>query len=604
MLQWFNSAYQDAFLIKLINMSITASVIIIVLLGIRFLFRRAPKIFSYALWGIVLFRLLCPISFSTKFSAFSLLFMSENNAEQVQEILQPSAMNGYIASGENIDKPFLDKQNNHSIFQQMKRTIFLTDAIETVENHGNLQISEETKDGYEGLFTLYAIWGMGIAILVGINMIAVWRLRRKTAASIQLQSQVFLCDNVDVPFCLGVFRPRIYLPSSLNEQEREYIILHEKQHIKRLDHVIKLLAYFALCLHWFNPFVWLAFILAGKDMEMSCDEAVLKQMDEDIRADYSVSLLHLATGKRVFVGTGLAFGAGNPKQRIKNIMNYKKPSFWIVISAMIGCAGIAIALMSNPKEPQQDTSDEISSAVGQPIWKTVGDVGGDERLDYVIMTGMDGYYNHLALYLTGEGIIFEHEDSNFIEVDEVHSVDIDHDEEDEILITMLPHVNSCPLIEYAVLKKAGDAWKKLQIYHAEEDIASNSFPLSITRGKDTFVAELTCKGLNKTVCFDLKPYYDYWKTLEEQPLKQQLIDYYEKEIKKSETGQAIGRVSAWGIWEIQLADFEGQTCLIAIQGIEGYDNHDIWGKAQIYFDYDETGKIRVLDLHFLPELGL
>ena len=146
---------------------------------------------------------------------------------------------------------------------------------------------------------------------------------------------------------MGVFRPRVYLPSSLAETEREYIILHEQYHIRRLDHVAKLLFFAALCLHWFNPLVWLAFILAGKDMEMSCDEAVMGRISRDIRSDYSASLLHLATGRNIIAGMPLAFGEGNPRSRIKNVMSYRKPSFWVLSLAVLVCVTAAVCFLTD-----------------------------------------------------------------------------------------------------------------------------------------------------------------------------------------------------------------------------------------------------------------
>ena len=248
------------------------------------------------------------------------------------------------------------------------------------------------------------------------------------------------------------------------------------------------------------------------------------------------------------------------------------------------------------------TSDTVGEN-GQRL--QIGDLNEDGQTDYVIYAGEDGYYNRLLLYLSGEGIVFEHEDTCFVETGAlVCNVDIDHDGEKEILLTMLPHVNSMPLMEYAVLKKENGAWKKLEVYHAEEDILQNSFPLVIVRGKSKFDAELSCKGFDKVISFDLEAYYDYWTKLSEQEDNSFAVtnkQYYENEIAKAKSGEQIGNISAWGIWNIQLSDLDDQPCLVATQGIEGYDKADLWGQVFIYFDYDKDGRIRVLDLGFLPE---
>ena len=138
----------------------------------------------------------------------------------------------------------------------------------------------------------------------------------------KIKENIYICDYISSPFVIGTVKPKIYLPSTLNENETEYVIAHEKHHIKRFDHIVKLLAFIALTLHWFNPFVWLAFELAMQDMEMSCDEAVIKKLGDDVRSSYSQSLLNFATGKHIFAGTPLAFGEGDTKIRIKNLYQF------------------------------------------------------------------------------------------------------------------------------------------------------------------------------------------------------------------------------------------------------------------------------------------
>ena len=357
MLQWFGTFYSDVFLVKLFNRSVTAGMIIVVLIAVRVLLRRAPKIFSYALWGIVLFRLLCPISISSGFSAFRLLSEPVEKAEQVQ-----LAVYDGIADVPTLDRngaeTDMDVQKRGSVSQKTETAMPEVTESRTGQNAANSWKTKLSKKENRILGALYLVWGMGVLLLLCVNMFSMIQLRKKTRASLQIRNRVFLCDEIAVPFCLGIFRPQIYLPSSLTPQEREYIILHEKHHIKRLDHIIKLAAFLALCLHWFNPLVWIAYILAGNDMEMSCDEAVLKQMDRDIRSEYSASLLHLATGRQIIAGGGLSFGEGNPKQRIKNIMRYRKPSFLLMGAVLLVCASLAVCLLTDPEEKQPDPVNE------------------------------------------------------------------------------------------------------------------------------------------------------------------------------------------------------------------------------------------------------
>jgi beta-lactamase regulating signal transducer with metallopeptidase domain len=150
------------------------------------------------------------------------------------------------------------------------------------------------------------------------------------------------------PFVLGLLRPKIYLPVGFNDKERSYILLHEQTHINRKDHIIKMLAFLVLSVHWFNPFVWIAFMLMSMDMELSCDERVLKEMNEDIKKPYANSLLSLATRRHILNGSPLAFGEGNVKGRIKNVLNYKKPRFWVIVLAAIIAIAVGIGLLANP----------------------------------------------------------------------------------------------------------------------------------------------------------------------------------------------------------------------------------------------------------------
>ena len=160
---------------------------------------------------------------------------------------------------------------------------------------------------------------------------------------------IYIADDIQSPFVKGIFKSVIYLPPGLKEEEQEYIILHEQCHIKRKDPLFKMLAFLALCIHWFNPLVWLAFVLANKDMEMSCDEAVLKKMGQEIRADYAASLLSLATGSRRIAGIPLAFGEGDTKSRIKNLAKWKKTASWMWVVSVIVCTATAVCFLTNPK---------------------------------------------------------------------------------------------------------------------------------------------------------------------------------------------------------------------------------------------------------------
>ena len=195
------------------------------------------------------------------------------------------------------------------------------------------------------------VWAAGMAGMMLYSVMQYLALRRRLVGSVQLKGNIYLADQIDTAFVVGLVRPKIYLPSGVPEKERYYILAHEQHHICRGDHIIKLLAYLALCIHWFNPLVWIAFVLAIRDMEMSCDEAVIKKLGEEIRADYSASLLRLATHKKILSGMPLAFGEGDTKGRVLNMAKWKKPKVWVSFLCVLVCVIVLVACALNPATP-------------------------------------------------------------------------------------------------------------------------------------------------------------------------------------------------------------------------------------------------------------
>lgn len=320
------------------NMSLTASIMIAVVLLARLPLKKAPKIFSYALWAVVLFRLLCPVSISAGFSLLGALEAPVKEASSVMssvEYVQPELIYGEYPQA---DPP-------------------LSDTGEVI----NEALSPVNEPSVAPVPLITCIWLAGILAMLVYSAVSLIRLRRKLTGSVPLSGNIYLADYISCPFVMGVARPKIYLPSSLPEKELTYIILHEQHHIRRLDHVVKALAFAALCIHWFNPLVWAAFVLAGKDMEMSCDEAVVKKLGEEIRADYSASLLRLATGRRVIAGMPLAFGEGDTRSRIKNLLSWKKPTVRISLTAAAVCAAVLVLCSANPVSAEPGSADPDAS---------------------------------------------------------------------------------------------------------------------------------------------------------------------------------------------------------------------------------------------------
>ncbi len=322
------------------NMTVTASAVILVVLLVRFLLNKlgAPAVVSYALWAVVLFRLLCPVSVTAPVSLFGAL-----NAPAV-------ATESGTTTIEYVPREIVHMEN--PVVELPIPAV--GDAISAVLPRGEEQLRADPLEG--PMFLLTMVWLCGILALALYSVVSYVRLRMRLLGATPLDQNIRLADHIGSPFVLGLFRPKIYLPSDLSEGERAYIILHEKTHIRRLDHVVKILAFAALCIHWFNPLVWLAFFLSGQDMEMSCDEAVVKKLGGAIRADYSASLLKLSTGRTVIAATPLAFGEGSTKGRIKNLAKWKKPAVFITVVAVILCAAVIILCATNAK-PTADQTD-------------------------------------------------------------------------------------------------------------------------------------------------------------------------------------------------------------------------------------------------------
>jgi beta-lactamase regulating signal transducer with metallopeptidase domain len=314
----------DKMFLQVLNMSYTAGIVILFVLALRLLLKNAPKKFSYALWGAVLFRLICPYSFE---SIFSLL-----PAKAVP------------IAGDIVYMPAPGTDSGVAINNAVQAVLPATapasfPAVAPYAGVDPLQL---------WIFFGKTVWLLGMAILLVCSIVSLLRLHKQLSKAVHKKDNIYLAEGLETAFVMGLFRPRIYLPATLSIEEKKYILLHEETHIKRFDHVTRIFSFFVLCLHWFNPLVWLAFYLSNKDMEMSCDEAVIKKMGNELKKEYSLSLLSLAIGKRIVGGIPLAFGEGDTRGRIKNVLNFKKPAFWVMAVTMIAVIIMGIGLTANP----------------------------------------------------------------------------------------------------------------------------------------------------------------------------------------------------------------------------------------------------------------
>lgn len=308
---------------RILNMSLTGSIVIAAVLLARFLLRRSPKKYAYALWAVVLFRLLCPVSISAPVSALE------------------------------VAAPRVQQSGTTSVLSYLPQTA-IADADFTPVYRESLEQTDPEPVGYKPTPAHIAsiVWITGVCAMAGCSLLQYIRLRKRLAGAVGLgmPGRVYTSERIDTAFVLGFFRPEIYIPAHIPQQERTWILAHERCHIRRFDPLWKLLGFGALCLHWFNPLVWLAFFLACKDMEMSCDEAVIRAFGPDCRADYSAALLHCSVPHSAAIGMPLAFGEGNTKSRILNLSRWKKPKVWLSVLCAAVCTAVLVACALNPKQ--------------------------------------------------------------------------------------------------------------------------------------------------------------------------------------------------------------------------------------------------------------
>ena len=362
----------DTLFLTVLDMTKVGSLVILAVMAARLLLRRVPKAVSYALWLVVLFRLLCPVGFQ---SPVSLLPEIKPTAEEYSLENQPISFSG---AGMAAYQAVGDVLNGGIDAQRV--------ATDLKDAQGNrVYVSTDMGDVWI-LFGSY-VWAVGLVAMALYSGGSFLALKRKLREAVPQETGVYLAGGIDSPFVMG---RKIYLPVGLDDRERGYILAHERHHIRRLDPVWKALGFLALTVHWFNPLVWLAFVLACRDMEMSCDEAVVKAFGPEIRGDYAASLLKIATGKRIIAGAPLAFGEGDPKGRIRNLAKWKKPVLIVSIFAAVLCLGLAVCLLTDPVRESKDGRSlffgTLRYAEGRDLMLDCGD---GRELRFLLSEGYD-----------------------------------------------------------------------------------------------------------------------------------------------------------------------------------------------------------------------
>ncbi|MBQ9079549.1 MAG: hypothetical protein IJY27_00580 [Clostridia bacterium] len=316
----------DVFL-KLLDMSIAASWLVLAVVLLRLMLKKAPRALTCALWALVGIRLVCPFSFESVLSLIpSPRAVDVTGASSVQPSVQPNMGTVNIA------------------------------GVQT----GNVTVTPVAPRDTV-MSVLVAVWLVGVAAMLIYMLVSYLRIYIKVREAAHIEGNIWTCDRLGSPFILGVVCPRIYLPSSLRREDEQFVLAHERAHLRRLDHVWKPLGFVILTLHWFNPLMWVAYILLSRDIELACDEKVIKKLGSNIKKPYSEALINCSVPRKMISACPLAFGEVGVKRRIKTVLNYKRPAFWIVAVTVVALIVTAVCFLTDPPEPiEYDFSGELS----------------------------------------------------------------------------------------------------------------------------------------------------------------------------------------------------------------------------------------------------
>jgi len=345
--------------LHLLNISISAGYLVAAVLLLRLLLKKAPKWVTVLLWGVVGVRLVFPFTIE---SVLSLLPSAQPVSPTIMTDPTPTVNTGV---------PIV----NNAVNPMLQGTV----APVPSDSANPLQI---------WVPILATVWLIGVLGMLIYATVSYLRIKCKIGTAVRLRDNIYQSERVAAPFVLGIVHPKIYLPFSLNEKNAAHVIAHEQAHIRRRDHWWKPLGFLLLAIYWFNPLLWVGYVLLSRDIEMACDEKVIKSLDHDARADYSEALLACSVGRRAISACPLAFGEVGVKARIKSVLNYKKPAFWIIVVALLACVAVAVCFLTVPSaddEPHTDNTDQSTEASTEAL-TTNPEIPASEGLAYEINT--------------------------------------------------------------------------------------------------------------------------------------------------------------------------------------------------------------------------
>ncbi len=345
--------------LKILNMSISAGWLILAVLVFRLILKKAPKWVNVVLWGIVALRLMFPFSIE---SALSLIPSAETVPLDIGMAETPAVHTGIEA-----------------INRVVNPVISRSFAPEIGYSANPLQLI---------IPVLAIIWMAGMAAMLVYTAVSYWRLRRKVSTAIPLGEKTYQSENVSSPFVLGLLKPRIYLPFAMEEQDLCHVLAHERAHIRRKDHWWKPLGFLLLTVYWFNPLMWLGYVLLCRDIELACDEKVIRELGNEERADYTQALLSCSVDRRIIAACPLAFGEVGVKERVRSVMHYKKPAFWLIVAAVALCIGVAVGFLTDPVKEGGDApkGEEIGYVGEDPAGETAETVALKDAAYYMELT--------------------------------------------------------------------------------------------------------------------------------------------------------------------------------------------------------------------------
>lgn len=394
--------------LNILDMSVAAGWLILAVVLLRAVFRRAPKWFICLLWALVAFRLLCPFSVESRFSLLPDLKIANRIVNSGSAYIMENNAQGDLNSGYAED--YVEGYGDE--YAEGYGEGYIGSGL-IGENNGSEENARFAARKHI-IDMAMSVWLCGFFAFLIYAVVSFYAIKKKTAESVRLRDNIYACDGVDMPFILGIVRPRIFMPSDIDAAYSDIVLTHEKAHIDRRDYIWKALGYLILAIYWFNPLCILAYVLFCRDMEMACDEKVVRSMDAEAKKTYSAALLSYSVRGKLIPRCPLAFGEVGVKARIKGILNYKKPTFWVITAAMLTCAVAVVCFLTNPVndtfiigikipancEPGMYYSNEEISPNNDAIYCSVGQDVGDSQVQLLpIECSEENAYDEL-IYVT------------------------------------------------------------------------------------------------------------------------------------------------------------------------------------------------------------